>query len=75
MGVLEHMHPDPASAPSFLVSDPHFFSNSAQGLRNQLMGHSMGAAPVLSAAPLLQQKGYKVPGVIVLDVVEGEYLQ
>lgn len=38
------------------------------------MGHSMGAAPVLSAAPLLQQKGYKIPGVIVLDVVEGELL-
>ena len=31
----------------------------------------MGAAPVLSAAPLLQQKGYTIPGVIVLDVVEG----
>jgi thioesterase domain-containing protein len=37
----------------------------------QLLGHSMGAAPILSAAPLLQQKGYTVPGVVVLDVVEG----
>lgn len=36
------------------------------------MGHSMGAAPILRAAPLLQDKGYKVAGVIVLDVVEGE---
>jgi protein phosphatase methylesterase 1 len=33
----------------------------------------MGAAPILSAAPLLQQKGYSIPGVIVLDVVEGEF--
>jgi protein phosphatase methylesterase 1 len=35
------------------------------------MGHSMGAGPILSAAPILQKKGYIVPGVIVLDVVEG----
>ena len=35
------------------------------------MGHSMGAAPILSAAPILQKKGYKIPGVSVLDVVEG----
>jgi protein phosphatase methylesterase 1 len=32
----------------------------------------MGAAPVLSASPVLQSKGYQVPGVVVLDVVEGE---
>lgn len=31
----------------------------------------MGAAPVLSACPVLQDKGYKVAGVGVLDVVEG----
>jgi hypothetical protein len=36
------------------------------------MGHSMGAAPILAAVPLLQKKGYTVPGIIVLDVVEGE---
>lgn len=32
----------------------------------------MGAAPIISAAPLLQQKGYTVAGVGILDVVEGE---
>jgi protein phosphatase methylesterase 1 len=31
----------------------------------------MGASPVMSAAPLLQQEGYKIVGVVVLDVVEG----
>lgn len=31
----------------------------------------MGAAPIISAAPLLQQKGYTVAGVGILDVVEG----
>lgn len=31
----------------------------------------MGAAPVVSAAPELQKKGYTIPGVVVLDVVEG----
>jgi hypothetical protein len=41
-------------------------------LTPQLMGHSMGAAPILAAVPLLQKKGYTVPGIIVLDVVEGE---
>jgi protein phosphatase methylesterase 1 len=32
----------------------------------------MGAGPILSAAPQLQKLGYTVPGVIVIDVVEGE---
>lgn len=32
----------------------------------------MGAAPTLNALPELQKAGYSVPGVIVLDVVEGE---
>lgn len=36
------------------------------------MGHSMGSAPVLGACPILQKKGYTIPGVVVLDVVEGE---
>ncbi|WVR00357.1 hypothetical protein IAU59_007500 [Kwoniella sp. CBS 9459] len=40
-----------------------------------LLGHSMGAAPILSAAPLLQSKGYNVPGVVVLDVVEGTAME
>lgn len=31
----------------------------------------MGAAPVVSATPELQKKGYTIPGVVVLDVVEG----
>lgn len=38
------------------------------------MGHSMGAAPVLAAIPEFQKLGYTVPGLIVLDVVEGELL-
>lgn len=32
----------------------------------------MGASPVVSSTPLLQKDGYKVVGVIVLDVVEGK---
>lgn len=31
----------------------------------------MGAAPTLEASPVLQKEGYNIPGVIVLDVVEG----
>ena len=31
----------------------------------------MGACPILAAAPVLQAEGYQIPGVIVLDVVEG----
>ena len=45
---------------------------SCSNADGQLLGHSMGAAPILSASPVLQSKGYQVPGVIVLDVVEGE---
>nr|ODN99978.1 protein phosphatase methylesterase 1 [Cryptococcus depauperatus CBS 7855] len=40
-----------------------------------LLGHSMGAAPVLSAIPILQQKGYTIPGVVILDVVEGTAIE
>jgi protein phosphatase methylesterase 1 len=35
----------------------------------------MGAAPIVHAAPLLQEKGYTVAGVGVLDVVEGALCQ
>jgi protein phosphatase methylesterase 1 len=31
----------------------------------------MGASPIIASAPVLQKLGYKVVGVIVLDVVEG----
>ncbi|CAK9784011.1 hypothetical protein CC85DRAFT_268296 [Cutaneotrichosporon oleaginosum] len=40
-----------------------------------LLGHSMGAAPIVHAAPMLQDKGYTVAGVGVLDVVEGTALE
>ncbi|BEI95125.1 hypothetical protein CcaverHIS631_0100740 [Cutaneotrichosporon cavernicola] len=36
-----------------------------------LLGHSMGAAPIVNAAPVLQELGYTIAGVGVLDVVEG----
>ncbi|KAK4684656.1 protein phosphatase methylesterase 1, partial [Tremellales sp. Uapishka_1] len=36
-----------------------------------LLGHSMGAAPILASCPILQEKGYTICGVVVLDVVEG----
>jgi hypothetical protein len=38
---------------------------------NQLLGHSMGAGPTVSACPELQKLGYTVSGVVVIDVVEG----
>ena len=34
----------------------------------------MGASPVVSSTSLLQKEGYKVVGVIVLDVVEGKQI-
>ncbi|KAL7413166.1 Alpha/Beta hydrolase protein [Mrakia frigida] len=40
-----------------------------------LVGHSMGAAPVLEASPQLQKLGYRVSGVAVLDVVEGSAIE
>lgn len=36
-----------------------------------LLGHSMGASPIVSSSSRLQAKGYTVSGVIILDVVEG----
>ncbi|WWC64436.1 uncharacterized protein I303_107046 [Kwoniella dejecticola CBS 10117] len=53
----------------------HVFPNPKESPSLLLMGHSMGAAPILSSAPLLQKKGYTIPGVIVLDVVEGTAIE
>ncbi|KAJ7909050.1 hypothetical protein B0H13DRAFT_2494178, partial [Mycena leptocephala] len=36
-----------------------------------LVGHSMGGSVVVRSVPLLQEAGYRVSGVVVLDVVEG----
>jgi len=49
----------------------HLFPAGKDAPSLVLIGHSMGAAPTLRAAPILQSKGYTVPGVVVLDVVEG----
>ncbi|WWC71875.1 uncharacterized protein I206_105834 [Kwoniella pini CBS 10737] len=53
----------------------HIFPNPKESPSLLLMGHSMGAAPILSAAPMLQKKGCTIPGVIVLDVVEGTAIE
>ncbi|KAK1922072.1 putative structural constituent of ribosome [Papiliotrema laurentii] len=55
----------------FLGVITHMYPDPSTAPSLLLLGHSMGAAPILSAAPVLQQRGYNVPGVIVLDVVEG----
>ncbi|WVW86010.1 hypothetical protein I302_108048 [Kwoniella bestiolae CBS 10118] len=53
----------------------HIFPDSKESPSLILLGHSMGAAPILSSAPILQKKGYTIPGVIVLDVVEGTAIE
>ncbi|WWD19517.1 hypothetical protein CI109_103978 [Kwoniella shandongensis] len=65
----------PTLLADFLGLVEHLFPEPKDAPSFVLAGHSMGAAPVLSAAPILQQKGYKVPGVIVLDVVEGTAIE
>ncbi|KAG9124156.1 Protein with carboxyl methyl esterase activity [Ceratobasidium sp. 392] len=40
-----------------------------------LLGHSMGGTAVVHACPKLQEKGYRVAGVSVLDVVEGSAME
>ncbi|TYJ57119.1 hypothetical protein B9479_002220 [Cryptococcus floricola] len=47
------------------------FPNPKESPSFIMMGHSMGASPTISSVPLLIQKGYRVPGTVVLDVVEG----
>ncbi|ODO05426.1 protein phosphatase methylesterase 1 [Cryptococcus wingfieldii CBS 7118] len=47
------------------------FPNPKESPSFIMMGHSMGASPTISSVPLLIQKGYLVPGTVVLDVVEG----
>lgn len=38
----------------------------------KLVGHSMGGSVVVRACPMLLERKYKIGGVAVLDVVEGE---
>ncbi|CAE6500432.1 unnamed protein product [Rhizoctonia solani] len=40
-----------------------------------LLGHSMGGTAVVHACPSLLEKGYRVSGVAVLDVVEGSAME
>ncbi|OCF40785.1 protein phosphatase methylesterase 1 [Kwoniella heveanensis CBS 569] len=61
----------PTLLSDFLGLVEHMFPDPKAAPSLVLLGHSMGAAPILSAAPILQSKGYTVPGVVVLDVVEG----
>ncbi|WRT70358.1 uncharacterized protein IL334_007356 [Kwoniella shivajii] len=53
----------------------HIFPNTSDAPSFILLGHSMGAAPILSSAPILQNKGYAISGVVVLDVVEGTAIE
>ena len=80
LALLQTVFPDPKTSPAFIVSFlcpsamsdvPCSPSHACSPLPIQLVGHSMGAAPVLEVTPRLQKLGYKVPGVVVLDVVEG----
>ncbi|CDZ98802.1 Predicted acetyltransferases and hydrolases with the alpha/beta hydrolase fold [Phaffia rhodozyma] len=59
----------------FLVFIRTMFPNPKKTPALVLIGHSMGAAPVLGVTPTLQTIGYKVAGVGVLDVVEGSALE
>ncbi|WVF73184.1 hypothetical protein IAT40_008003 [Kwoniella sp. CBS 6097] len=65
----------PTLLSDFLSLIEHMFPDPKQSPTLMLLGHSMGAAPILSAAPILQSKGYTVPGVVVLDVVEGTAME
>ncbi|CAE6379062.1 unnamed protein product [Rhizoctonia solani] len=40
-----------------------------------LLGHSMGGTAVVHACPFLLEKGYRISGVAVLDVVEGSAME
>ncbi|KAG8703253.1 Protein with carboxyl methyl esterase activity [Ceratobasidium sp. 423] len=40
-----------------------------------LLGHSMGGTAVVHACPSLLEKGYRVSGIAVLDVVEGSAME
>jgi protein phosphatase methylesterase 1 len=43
----------------------------AYARRYQLVGHSMGGSVTVQSCPKLLERGYKITGVAVLDVVEG----
>lgn len=41
--------------------------------RCQLVGHSMGGSVTVQSCPKFLERGYKITGVAVLDVVEGGF--
>ncbi|WWC91573.1 uncharacterized protein L201_006519 [Kwoniella dendrophila CBS 6074] len=72
---LEKDLSSPTLLSDFLGLVEHIFPDSKESPSLLLLGHSMGAAPILSASPILQKKGYTIPGVVVLDVVEGTAIE
>jgi len=74
IAMIKELFPAPSESPDLVVSwcaIPRGCVGLIDSDSSQLLGHSMGASPIIASAPVLQKLGYKVVGVIVLDVVEG----
>lgn len=52
------------------TNENELFENCAEV--TQLVGHSMGGSVLVRACPMLLSKKYRITGVAVLDVVEGD---
>jgi len=72
--LLQVVFPNPATAPALVVSTfsrPQLFWHSMV-YSCQLVGHSMGGSVIVRTCPLMLEHKYRIEGVVVLDVVEGE---
>ena len=71
--MVQILFPDPSSnCPSFLVKHHILIRHWIfVDCFLKLVGHSMGASVVVRSCPRLIEKKYRVVGVVVLDVVEG----
>ena len=72
--LIQSVFPDSKSAPSLLVRTPIAICSESHltiWTHSQLVGHSMGGSIMTRSCPILIERGYRVAGVSVLDVVEG----
>ena len=75
--LIQILFPDPSNCPSFIVNITFLFRSWIFSLitffLKKLVGHSMGGSVMVRSCPRLIEKKYRIVGVAVLDVVEGNH--
>jgi protein phosphatase methylesterase 1 len=78
--LIQILFPDPSNCPTFLVNITFLFRSWIfvdcffLFFFSKLVGHSMGGSVMVRSCPRLIEKRYRIVGVVVLDVVEGNHI-